>query len=229
MDLFDLDCYFSSIVPIKALSNLLLKCAACAYAAKQLYRVQGAKAIMGGRCSKQASMEVWPDADKVDWEWYGAKYYDKAIHLLMSELQHDSKSPAPLSTPEAFGQWQAAELSEGGEHPRKRKRRSSNGRFSSSHSDEVLAATAILSVYEFLDATGPAWNRHLSGVKSLLDIAEVGMMPLEQERSPGNGMIPRKTKPGLSRARRATFWNFARQDYLSACEYARPVAIIFWW
>lgn len=219
MDLFDLEIYFSSLVPVKALSNPLLKYAACAYAAKQLSRVRGAKAIMGGRCSKQASMELWPDADKVDWEWFGAKYYDKAIQLLMRELQHDAKSPAPLSTPEAFGQWQAAELCDGGERARKRRRRRySNSRFSSSHSDEVLAATAILSVYEFLDATGPAWNRHLSGVKSLLDIAEVGMMPLEQGSSPEEGILQRK-RPGLSRARRATFWNFARQDYLSACEY----------
>lgn len=223
MDLFDLDCYFSSLVPIKALSNPLLKCAACAYAAKQLSRVQGAKAIMGGRCSRQASMELWPDAEKVDWEWYGAKYYDKAIQLLMRELQHDAKSPPPLgSIRETFGQWQGAELGDGSgswERPSKR-RRFSRSRFSSSHSDEVLAATAILSVYEFLDATSLAWNRHLSGVKSLLDIAEVGMMPLEQGPSPADGSLPRKT-PVLSRARRAIFWNFARQDYLSACEYTQ--------
>ncbi|GMF70022.1 unnamed protein product [Aspergillus oryzae] len=84
------------------------------------------------------------------------------------------------------------------------------------HSDEVLAATAILSVYEFLDATGPAWNRHLSGVKSLLDVAEVGMMPLEQHPSPGEALPQPLKRPGLSKARRATFWNFARQDYLAA-------------
>jgi hypothetical protein len=91
------------------------------------------------------------------------------------------------------------------------------------HSDEVLAATAILSVYEFLDATGPAWNRHLSGVKSLLDIAEVGMVPLEQQASPGGTPFPPPKKTGLSKARKATFWNFARQDYLAACKwFANP-------
>ncbi|KAL1982656.1 hypothetical protein VTN96DRAFT_1026 [Rasamsonia emersonii] len=215
MDLFDLETYFASHVPVKALTNPLLKYAACAYAAKQLGRVKGAKAIVGGVCSKQASMEVWPDADKVDWYWYGAKYYEKAIHLLMKELQHDAEAPPPLSTPEAFGQWQAVELCEDGEHARKRRRRFSNSRLSGAHSDEVLAATAILSVYEFLDATGPAWNRHLSGVKSLLDIAEVGMMPLEQQTSPGGTPLPPK-RPALSKARKATFWNFARQDYLAA-------------
>lgn len=217
MDLFDLGTYFSSYVPVKAVSNPLLKYAACAYAAKQLGRVKGAKATVGGVCSKRASMEVWPDAQHVDWYYYGAKYYEKAIHLLMDALKHDNQGP-PLSNPEAFGQWQAAELVDDAEYPHKRRRRFPNSRLSSAHSDEVLAAAAILSVYEFLDATGPAWNRHLSGVKSLLDIAEVGMLPLEQHVSPeGTPLLPPK-KHEFSKARRATFWNFARQDYLAACE-----------
>ncbi|KAJ5145708.1 transcriptional regulator family: Fungal Specific TF [Penicillium bovifimosum] len=216
MDLFDLGTYFASYVPVRARSNPLLKFAACAYAAKQLGRVKGAKAPMGGVCSQQAAMEIWPDKDP-DFSWYGAKYYEKAIQLLMKELQPDAEGPPPLSTPEAFGQWQAAELSADTDNPRKRRRRVSASRLSYGvHSDEVLAATAILSVYEFLDAAGPAWNRHLSGVKSLLDVAEVGMMPLEQRPSPGENSYQTSKKSGLSKARRATFWNFARQDYLAA-------------
>ncbi|KAJ5833228.1 transcriptional regulator family: Fungal Specific TF [Penicillium riverlandense] len=216
MDLFDLGTYFASYVPARAQSNPLLKYAACAYAAKQLGRVKGAKTAMGGVCSRQATMEVWPEK-KEDWTWCGAKYYEKAIQLLMKELQPDAEGPPPLSTPEAFGQWQAAELCGNPENPRKRRRRVSNSRLSHGrHSDEILAATAILSVYEFLDATGPAWNRHLSGVKSLLDVAEVGMMPLEQLASPGDKSYQPQKKSGLSKARKATFWNFARQDYLAA-------------
>ena len=80
----------------------------------------------------------------------------------------------------------------------------------------MLAATAILSVYEFLDATDPAWSRHLSGVKSLLDMAEVGIMPPDYR--PVNGA--RVKQSSFSKARRATFWNFARQDYLAACKFA---------
>ncbi|GAB1194255.1 hypothetical protein APSETT444_003499 [Aspergillus pseudonomiae] len=218
MDLFDLGTYFASYVPAKARSNPLLRYAACAYAAKQLGRVKGARPPTGEFVSTQSLMRRGPDAKNVDWIWHGAKYYEKAIQLLMKELQPD-KGPAPLSTPEAFGQWQAAELSEGNDpnNPRKRRRRYSESRFSNGvHSDEVLAATAILSVYEFLDATGPAWNRHLSGVKSLLDVAEVGMMPLEQHPSPGDALPQPLKRPALSKARRATFWNFARQDYLAA-------------
>ena len=217
MDLFDLGTYFASYVPVRALTNPLLKYAICAYAAKHLGRVKGAKAAVGGVCAKKAAMEVWPDKEKVDWYWYGAKYYDKAIQLLMKELQHE-EGPPPLSTPEAFGQWQAAELCEDGENPRKRRRRFLDSRLSNGvHSDEVLAATAILSVYEFLDATGPAWNRHLSGVKSMLDVAEVGMLPLEQHLF-GDPAFPAPRKSGLSKARKAIFWNFARQDYLAACK-----------
>lgn len=217
MDLFDLGTYFASYVPVRALFNPLLKYAACAYAAKQLGRVRGAKAPMGSVCSRQASMELWPEKNE-DWTWYGAKYYEKAIQLLMKELQPDAEGPPPLSTPEAFGQWQATELCDNSENPCKRRRRISDSRLSHGvHSDEVLAATAILSVYEFLDATGPAWNRHLSGVKSLLDVAEVGIIPLEQRSSPGDKSYPPPRK-GLSKARKATFWNFARQDYLAACK-----------
>lgn len=222
MDLFDLGTYFASCVPVRARSNPLLKYAACAYAAKQLGRVKGVKAKMGGVCSRQAIMEVWSDQD-TDFAWLGAKYYEKAIQLLMKELQPDAEAPPPLGPPDAFGQWQANELSDDAENPRKRRRRVSNSRLSRGvHSDEILAATAILSVYEFLDATGPAWSRHLSGVKSLLDVAEVGIMPSDHHSSDGDSPYQYK-KSRLSRARKAAFWNFARQDYLAACEFT-----IFW-
>ncbi|THD00363.1 hypothetical protein EYZ11_000090 [Aspergillus tanneri] len=142
MDLFDLGTYFASHIPVRALTNPLLKYAACAYSAKQLGRAKNGNPPAGGVSLTQALM----DTKAVDWCWYGAKYYEKAIQLLMKELQPD-KGPPPLSTPEAFGQWQAAELSENGNNPHKRRRRYSESRRSSGvHSDETLAATAILSV-----------------------------------------------------------------------------------
>jgi hypothetical protein len=84
------------------------------------------------------------------------------------------------------------------------------------NADETLAAAAILCVYEFLDNANTAWARHLSGTKSLFDMAEnEGMMPVQSPTSPG--AISQRIKP--SRARKATFWNFARQDFLAACKY----------
>jgi len=40
------------------------------------------------------------------------------------------------------------------------------------------------------------------------------MMPVQSPTSPG--ALSQRIKP--SRARRATFWNFARQDFLAACK-----------
>ncbi|KAL2375339.1 hypothetical protein RJ035_005683 [Blastomyces gilchristii] len=206
MDLFDLGSYFSSYVPVKTLTVPLLKYAACAYAAKQLELVKGNKAIVEGVSRRQAMMEVWPDAENVEWSYYSTKYYDKAVQLLMEALRHDGKS-TPLGNLEARGQWQAAELYNDPEGFHKRFRRS-DIQLSSAYSDELMAATAILSMYDFHGAKGPSWNRRPSGVKSLLDIAEVGLMLISGS--------PIARGPRLSKARKATFWNFARQDYLSA-------------
>ncbi|KAM5443680.1 hypothetical protein MferCBS31731_001454 [Microsporum ferrugineum] len=216
MDLFDIGKYFGAYVPVKALTNPLLKCAACACAAKQLARVNGTKAIVGGVCKKQARMEQWPDANRVDWYYFGTKYYEKSIQLLMEELQHDEQLPA-LSVSEAYRHWQAGELGDSlGNTNKGRKLSSAGGLLSGAYSDEVLAATAILSVYEFLDATGPAWERHLCGIKSLLDITKAGMIFPEIQDLPESAAAPATKRPRFSEARKAIFWNFARQDYLSA-------------
>ncbi len=215
MDLFDLGTYFASHVPVKALTNPLLKHAACGYAAKQLGQVNGKKATVGGACSRQASMELWAATDQVDWFWIGAKHYDKAISLLMEALQQDPGS-SPLESPTVFSQLQAVDIGYEDGSERTKRRRLSGG---NSNSDEVLAATAILCVYEFLDASGAAWSRHLSGTKSLLDIAEVGITPVQMPRGGTSLKLLQRARP--SRARKSIFWNFARQDCLAACGFLR--------
>ncbi|KAL4876574.1 hypothetical protein BJY04DRAFT_140677 [Aspergillus karnatakaensis] len=201
MDLYDLGTYFATSVPLKALHNPLLKYAACAQAAKQLGHVKEARPPVGVRLS-QAFPGVQKDSKRIDWCWKGAKYYEKAIQLLMKELQPDG------GIRNALGQGSYNETAE--DNDIQRARRYTEYRLSHGvRSDEILAATAILSVYELLDATGTAWNRHLNGVKSLLDLAEVGMRPLQR-------LPPQPKRRGFSKARKATFWNFARQDYLAA-------------
>lgn len=204
MDLFDLDKYFGSYVPVQARSNALLKHAACAYAAKQLGQAKGQKATHGGICSRQARMEIHDDSS-VDWLWEGAYHYDKSIALLMETMQdgqyqvHLDESTVVAQSPLLVSQDLDAEIDN----------QQLTGAKLRLRSDEVVAATAILCVYEFVSATGAAWSRHLNGTKSLLDIAEGTVMPLGQQRR------------HLSKARRATFWNFARQDYLAACTFSR--------
>jgi hypothetical protein len=188
MDLFDCGNYFAFHVPVKALSDPLLKYAACAYAAKQLGRVGGKKSVVGGICSQQAHTELWPDIEKTDWLWYGTSYYQKAITLLLEILDkrqivatYDDPAKAPADTP-----------------------------------DELLAAAAMLCEYEAMDVSGAAWSRHLNGTKTLLDIAEIGMRPSDESHPDPQGTANCQLFAG---ARKAIFWNFARQDFAAACKH----------
>lgn len=198
MDLFDLGTYFSSHVPIKALTHPLLKYAACACAAKQLGRINRIRETATSDHSVGAENRSSFCEGSIDWCYYGAKYYDMTIQLLMKTLQGDDHASELMSDGVTYHEDQRTGLQDQHSLP-------------SAKSDEVLAATAILCVYEFLDASGPAWNRHLSGTKSLLDVAQKKMTSAEDPWSPR----PQLT---FSPARRAIFWNFARQDYLFGCE-----------
>ncbi|KAG9239311.1 hypothetical protein BJ875DRAFT_221904 [Amylocarpus encephaloides] len=222
MDLFDLGCYFAHHVPVQAITNPLVRHSACAYAAKQLGRVRGRKAAIGGIVSRQADMELYPHPETVDWAYIGAKYYDRAIPLLIEELLHSGGQETPMtpitSIEETFSPQGSASSPQGLPktplfEPFAKRRRLSRPTSSSNNPDETLAAAAILCVYEFLDNANTAWARHLSGTKSLFDLAEKeGMMPVQSPSSPGR--MSQRIKP--SRGRRATFWNFARQDFLAA-------------
>lgn len=225
MDLFDLASYFANYVPVKAMTNPLLRYAAASYSAKQLGRVIGRQQVEGGHALRQSPSETWPDIAKLDWTNKAAQYYDKAIKYLIEALKIGAIGVGSLATDD--------EQLEGGDSDnvvknrllhqsphsdsptnsleRSKKRRTSSGPFLS---DEMAAATAILCDYELLDNAGEDWIRHLDGTRSLLDrksffdLVEGSMMPLHSAE-----LMPR---PRISRARQATFWNFARQDVLSA-------------
>ena len=187
MDLFDLGSYFGSHVPVHTRSHPLLRHASCAYAANQIGRVKGAKAPVGRNHSRQASMEVHEDVS-LDWEWVRAYHYDQSIALLRDTMQQDQHESRSVHRPQANVLLR---------------------------SDEVIAATAILCGYESMSATGAAWFRHLNGIKSLLEIAEGSMMPLEM---PVLDVVFCSQRRIPSKAWKATFWNFARQDYVAACK-----------
>ena len=53
------------------------------------------------------------------------------------------------------------------------------------------------------DANG-VWQKHLAGAKSLLDVAEAGMHA-------SDGLPDMHNEPKFAGARKAIFWNFARQ------------------
>ncbi|ORY19877.1 hypothetical protein BCR34DRAFT_670314 [Clohesyomyces aquaticus] len=208
MDLFDLGTYFASYVPVKARENALLKYAALAYAAKALARVQGRKPIMGGQATRQALMELYPEAQSVDWYHKATQYYDTAVSLLLQTLDTttttDSEMDGELGAPNGFDM----------DTSRCKRRRLCDNPSFKSNTDELLAASAILCVYEFLDASVPNWAKHLNGAKSLLVIAQERMMPLQMPTP--TSTISSSDLGFISKARRATFWNIARQDVLAA-------------
>lgn len=209
MDLFDQTTFFSSYIPVKSISNPLLKNAACAYAAKQLARVNGAKAFAGELSFQQSRMQSWEGATKQNWALLAAEFYDRAISLLKEALQWDHSSSGDNSSEEINKRHYSPRTVEGMEQERKLRRRQFGSAQSTARSDDLLAATAILCEYESLDASKAAWAHHLSGTKSLLDVVEVGMMPLDSLEVPFQKKTP-------SQARKATFWNFARQDLFAA-------------
>ena len=210
MDLFDLHTYFTSSAPIKALNHPLLKYAACALAAKHLGCVHGARRTASELSSVHARIDTWPAAkSRTDWYYYGAEYYEKAIKLLMETIRQEGGLPQHETRKQ--NTQIASDLSSNGDfHTTMRIN------LPTSRSDEILAASiCILSVYESTGggaASGEAWDRNLSGARSLLDIAWVNLMPMDQQE---HGT---EWPPKLSSARRSIFWNLARMDYGLACE-----------
>ncbi|KAI4142087.1 MAG: hypothetical protein LQ341_003320 [Variospora aurantia] len=209
MDLFDQTTFFSSHIPVKSISSPLLKHAACAFAAKQLRRFNGMKAVLGGECSQQANMELCQNTANENWGLLAAEHYDQAISLLKEALQWDHASSGDNSAEQLDKRLYAPRTVDGMVEERKLRRRQFGSAQSTARSDDLLAATAILCEYESLDASNAAWSHHLNGTKSLLDVVEVGMMPLE------NHTVPLPTRKP-SQARKAIFWNFARQDMFAA-------------
>jgi hypothetical protein len=147
----------------------------------------------------------------VDWKHKAAVYYDNAVSLLLQALKSTTPEPSECEYRHQDGNIAC----ENEVQAPKRRRTSSNASFVS-NTDEVLAASAILCVYEFLDTSISEWAKHLSGAKSLLVLAQEHTL-LPQTPTPGSIFI--SSAKLISKARRATFWNIARQDMLAACRY----------
>lgn len=214
MDLFDFGTYFASYVPVKARENSLLKYAAVACAAKALARVQGRKPVMGGSVTRQARMELYPDAPLVDWKHKAAVYYDTAVSLLLQALKMDASSSQDVSDSEA--RQSNRDVTSEYDGPTPKKRRTLSNTFVVSSSDELLAASAVLCVYEFLDTSVSEWAKHLNGAKSLLVLSQERVTSFQSPAT--TSLVSSQSLRLMSKARRATFWNIARQDMLAACK-----------
>lgn len=205
MDLFDLNSFFAVDVPVKAASCPLLLYAAIALSAKALGRIRISAQYAKPMVSKQTPSQ---------WLHKARYYYDLAIGLLRQALENGTRSvsatgvssevtrtPGPANgVTDAFSQWRDANSIRSTVLP-------------STDSDELVATTAILCVYEFLDASGLEWSRHLDGARSLFEIAAAGTLPLTAQWSE-SVVAPSSSSKG----RRAVFWNICRQEMINACE-----------
>nr|BAI44820.1 similar to Zn(II)2Cys6 transcription factor [Alternaria alternata] len=156
---------------------------------------------MEGSVVRQAGMEQCPDALLVDWKHKTAVYYDTAVSLLLHALNVgvDFALNKPKCELRRCSGDPTSTCDESGPEQRWI---SSNACFVSS-AEELLAATAILCFYEFLDTSVSEWGKHLSGARSLLVLSHEKGMPLTSSTFAFS-------------AWRATFWNIARQDMLAA-------------
>lgn len=161
MDLFDRGKYFSSCVPVKVLDSPLLRYSAIAIAAKQLGCMQPERLRSVGESTIPATTQISGDAAKTDWSYKAATYYDRAISYLQLYLRqalpsHETTSSDGIQAsgvastePSSVASSRACQISIAQET-----RDVSRRPFSQSVLDELLAATSILSVYDFLNHAG---------------------------------------------------------------------------
>ena len=87
MDLFDLDTYFSRIVPLKAVQNVMLRSAMAAVAANQIGQ------MMANHSPLEDLQHLLPFVGEdgilqhTDWFYKAANYYDRGISYLRIFLQ----------------------------------------------------------------------------------------------------------------------------------------------
>lgn len=219
MDLFDLGQFFATEVPLLAVECPLLLYSCAALSAKSLSRITTSEMVSDIPSSSQRhsrlALRPGTPLGAEGWVQKGIENYDVAVSLLRRALVGGTTALEPSALPDTAEE-EAASIAQDAPLPK-------------TDSDELVAATAILCVYEFLDASGPEWSRHLDGAKSLFEVAKESMVPLSREPEPMNlanqireRLAGHTTEPTAtvrrepSKGRTAVFWNFARQDMLSA-------------
>lgn len=172
----------------------------CALAAKQLGQSSMSDAAaFRNNAQRNAAQHLLQG--NLDFQWYGVKYYDKAIKTLARQITpHEPQiphlSPSDTSSMNSFSQSDMMTRAEG-EDPIVR-----------------LLATCLLIQYENLSGNTKGWSGHLNGFTKLLALLDDGSLfhinPWSQQ------VFDAKSQ----RALRAAFWWYAINDLEESCEYA---------
>ncbi|KAB8256297.1 hypothetical protein BDV32DRAFT_97146 [Aspergillus pseudonomiae] len=205
LDISDSTRFFEVHVPIRAINDPFLNFAIAALAAKHLGRMKGAKSpASGGMFTSPATMEVYPNATQVDWFLKATNYYYIAasrMNSAISEAYTSISSSAILeeSAIQIASRWlslQPQQSSPAAEEPA--------ASTLSRKTENILAASTLMTMYKLLDEPTENWQSHLSGIKVLFD----SLLQVHSGTSPIPCLLPQGA--------RAAFWNLARLDYLSA-------------
>ncbi|RAH61473.1 hypothetical protein BO85DRAFT_466676 [Aspergillus piperis CBS 112811] len=200
LDLSDSRRFFTTYVPIRAIDYPYVRYSIGALAAIHLGQMKGATCPENvGMFTSPAAMETYPNAPEVDWYLKAANYYYMSIARMNSSM------------PESFATLSSSAVLEGPvEIVKTWLHRHAETTPPSARDDtfwrktEALLATAtMLTTYKLIIKPGEEWNLYLTGVNSLFE----SLLHLNS-----NSSDPIKFTHGIN----ASFWNFARQDYLAS-------------
>ncbi|RDK41030.1 hypothetical protein M752DRAFT_236113 [Aspergillus phoenicis ATCC 13157] len=96
LDFSNATSYFSRYIVTLAELSPLVRYSACALAAKQLGHVKDPESSIQQTPCHQAMSKIFADT-KLNFLWYGAKYYERAIRLLARQISHDDQSNCYMS------------------------------------------------------------------------------------------------------------------------------------
>ncbi|KAL4963039.1 uncharacterized protein BDV14DRAFT_202287 [Aspergillus stella-maris] len=192
--------FFTAYLPVRAIDEPSLRSAIAALSALQLARLKGVRAATGGgRFTSPSTMESYPNVEKVDWNLKAVHYYYLAVsqmNTLISDYAVVATSAifeAPISI---VNRWLSIQRG------RTDLDTSSDGTWKTT--ENLLASSAILTVYKILEEPGENWQSYLAGVKPLFS----QLMDLCLQGNQKSAHFP----PGVC----AVFWNYAKLDYLAS-------------
>ena len=209
MDVFDLDAYFTRIIPLKASGNAMLRSAIAAVAAKRIAQTPKDLSGQDGVVSLMAALsyDVASGHKSIDWFYQAASHYDRGLTHLRCSLQRWANRMQDTSTSPAAGDDVHLRDRAGAS----KRRRLAPKRTEDTDLEDLLAAVSVLNLYESLDTDAPTAlnpSQHSDGFQSLLQDA---VRPPDRVGSGDNASALHPRRGG-----RAAFWNFAQYDIATA-------------
>ncbi|OAQ84769.1 alpha beta hydrolase fold family [Purpureocillium lilacinum] len=231
LDIFDMEKFFGTVVPVRAVHSALLKNSLAAVAAKQFGSLRKAS---GARSSPEhgsyppheqshwrSTLDIHFDKSGPEWFYKAASFYDKAIGQMMASLQtlRVCCSPGqPFPNYAADAQNLAKSRSQyPGASPLESPHRPSN---CEDVADDLLAAISVFLLYEALDNRQAEMMQHMKGAQYLLTLDVDQNYQICNATDKSCPRIASSLTP--TKAWVASFWNFAWVDYVVS--YTRHTA-----